>query len=223
MSRRKYCLFSVKKQTLNKCWGDIYIEENWHIHACVARQKKKKKKETMLSYCRYREHEWVGGGWVSKRDMERAMDGWSAKVSCQAICVRELMTQRLRDMKPLSCPWWLSPRQALSLKRTETFRICSLPTPWHKTTNCPFQRHIMNWLMVHHRSCIVLLYPLLYFINCHLSIAVLVITCTMTSHPARLLPGTNFWVMGRINLNKLVSVAPLPILQVFGWHARFIS
>lgn len=53
------------------------------------------------------------------------MDGWSAKVSRQAICLLELMTQRLRDRKPLYCPWWLSTDQAHSLMGTETFRLCS--------------------------------------------------------------------------------------------------
>lgn len=158
---------------------------------------------------------------ASKRH-ERAMGGWSAKVSCQAICLQELMTQRLRDMKPLSCPWWLSPRQALSLKRTETFRVT--PTPWNKTINWQFQRHISwtdSWyIIIHAQLCYS---PLLYFIKCHLSIAVLVITCTMTSHPSRLLAETNFWVMWRITLKKLVSIAPLHVLQVSGWYARFIS
>ena len=40
------------------------------------------------------------------------MDGWSAKVSCQAICVLELMTQRLPDRKPFYRPWLLSTEQA---------------------------------------------------------------------------------------------------------------
>lgn len=52
---------------------------------------------------------------VKHRDREKAMDGWSAKVSCQTICLLELMTQRLRDRKPLYCPWWLSTEQAPSV------------------------------------------------------------------------------------------------------------
>lgn len=40
------------------------------------------------------------------------MDGWSAKVSCQAICLLELMTQRLPDRKPFYRPWWVSTEQA---------------------------------------------------------------------------------------------------------------
>lgn len=50
-----------------------------------------------------------------QRDGEREMDGWSAKVSRRAICLLELMTQRLRDRKPLYCPWWLSTEQAPSV------------------------------------------------------------------------------------------------------------
>lgn len=69
------------------------------------------------------------------------MDGWSAKVSCQAICPLELMTQRLRDRKPLYCPWWLSTEQAPSVRGTETFRVCSQPQR-HSDTNQP------NWLVI---------------------------------------------------------------------------
>lgn len=54
-----------------------------------------------------------GVNWEWNREKgEEAMDGWSAKVSSQAICLLELMTQRLLDRKPLYCPWWLSTEQA---------------------------------------------------------------------------------------------------------------
>lgn len=40
------------------------------------------------------------------------MDGGLAKVSGQAICRLELMTQRLRERKPLYRPWWLTTEPA---------------------------------------------------------------------------------------------------------------
>lgn len=51
------------------------------------------------------------------------MEGWLAKVSCQAIYLLELMTQRLRERKPLSRPWWLTTEQGLSVRRRETAAI----------------------------------------------------------------------------------------------------
>lgn len=51
------------------------------------------------------------------------IDGWLAKVSCPAICLLELMTQRLRERKPLSRPWWLTTEQGLSVRRPETAAI----------------------------------------------------------------------------------------------------
>lgn len=65
---------------------------------------------------------------MKQSDREAEMDGWSAKVSRQAICLLELMTQRLRDRKPLYRPWWLSTEQAPSVTGTETFSLCPLPT-----------------------------------------------------------------------------------------------
>lgn len=51
------------------------------------------------------------------------MEGWLAKVSCQAIYLLKLMTQRLRERKPLSRPWWLTTEQGLSVRRRETAAI----------------------------------------------------------------------------------------------------
>lgn len=51
------------------------------------------------------------------------MDGWLAKVSFQAICLLELMTQRLRERKPLSRPWWLTTEQGSSVRRPETQNV----------------------------------------------------------------------------------------------------
>lgn len=51
------------------------------------------------------------------------MDGWLAKVSCQAVCLLELMTQRLRERKPLSRPWWPTTEKRPSVRRPETAAI----------------------------------------------------------------------------------------------------
>lgn len=72
------------------------------------------------------------------------MDGWSAKVSCQAIRLLELMTQRHWDRKPLYCPWCLSTDQAPSVTAAETSGNCSLPSV---TQICP-ERFEDGWLWV---------------------------------------------------------------------------
>lgn len=51
------------------------------------------------------------------------MDGWLAKVSCQAICLLELMTQRLRERTLLSRPWWPTTERGPSVRRTEAAAI----------------------------------------------------------------------------------------------------
>lgn len=48
------------------------------------------------------------------------MDGGLAKVSGQAICRLELMTQRLRERKPLYRPWWPTTEQAPLCEKAET-------------------------------------------------------------------------------------------------------